>query len=74
MTVCARYAAAQASAAHEDEIYRVYLTDALYALSRRDSCVSRRYADLISPLAEREEEEDPQAVIDHIRAKLSGEE
>lgn len=73
MAVCARYAAAQARAAHEDEIYRVYLTDALYALSRRDSCVSRRYADLISPLAEREEE-DPQAVIDHVRAKLSGEE
>lgn len=73
MAVCARYAAAQARAAHEDEIYREYLTDALYALSRRDSCVSRRYADLISPLAEREEE-DPQAVIDHIKAKLSGEE
>lgn len=53
----------------DDKAYRIYLTDALYALVNRDMRLTKRFCDILNPQPE-ETEEDVQAIIDRIRAKL----
>lgn len=55
---------------------RVYVTDALYALTRRDMRLTKRFEDVIRPAAAAgemtAEEMTAEEIIDHVRAKIMG--
>lgn len=71
LTALCRYAEAKIAREHEEQGYRVYLTDALYALVNRGMTLQRRYADMCASHST-EIEEDPEEIIARIRAKLEG--
>lgn len=57
---------------YRDKLYRMYVTDALYALMHCRS-LSVRWIDLQDGTVQREETRTEREVIDHIKHKLKGE-
>lgn len=49
----------------------VYVTDALYALTRRDMRLTKRFEDVIRPEAAADEMTEEE-IIDHVRAIIMG--
>lgn len=68
--VC-RYACACARQRAEIDALCVYVTDALYALTRRDMRLTKRFEDVIRPAAA-EDEMTAEEIIDHVRAMIKG--
>lgn len=57
---------------YQDKLYRMYVTDALYALTRGRP-LSVRWIDLQDGTVQQTETRTEQEVIDHIKNKLRGE-
>ncbi len=72
LTAICRYLEAKIAREREERGYRFYLTDALYAIANRRMglMVTKQYRDMINP--QPEIEEDPEEIIERIRAKLGG--
>lgn len=58
---------------YRDKLYRLYVTDALYALTNSRP-LSVRWIDLQDGTGQQTETRTEQEVIDHIKSKLRGEE
>ena len=65
-----RYILAKEKRRTEEEAWRLYVSDALYALCRRDVTLSKRFKDILHPV----KDEEPEAIIARIRAALGGDE
>lgn len=63
-----QYAQARAQQEREERFFRYYLTDALYAINKPDMQLIKRYRDYVEP--KEEIEENPQEIINRIKAKL----
>lgn len=66
LTALCQYTTARIVHARKDKLYKLYLTDALYALVNRDMRLATRFCEILDPPPE----EDAQAIVDRIRAKV----
>ena len=65
-----QYVAVREHRRAEEEAYRIYVTDALYALVRRDQMLNRRFIDVLRP----RKIEEPEEIIARFRAAFGGDE
>lgn len=69
-----RYAQARHKKQCDDELYRHYIADALYALDRgNDMHLSKRYSETMAS-APTETDADPREIVNRVWAKIRGEE
>ena len=74
LKLISRYAQARYKKHGDDEIYRHYIADALYALDRGNNMhLSKRYSETIAP-GPAETDIDPQEIVKRVWAKIRGEE
>lgn len=52
----------------ESDAFRLYVTDALYAISRRDMTLTKQFRDILRPTAT----EKPEAIIERFKAAFGG--
>lgn len=67
-----RYVFARLHQKQDEETYRIYLTDALYASVNGGQHMTKRYFDIIHPAPEVEEQRSPDEVKATILGKLRG--
>lgn len=66
-----RYFGVRLKQKQTERLYRIYVTDGLYALSNRGQRLSRRWIDIVEPdNAVIEETRTPEEIINAIKSKL----
>ena len=66
-----RYTEIRLKLKHEEEVYRIYLTDALYCLTNRGLTMTKRFIDVLRPDRNVvEETRTPDEIINMIKSKL----